>query len=93
MNSMQIAPQNQDLQPTPVGSLEKFFIDHAYKLLLTSRKYKRTKYGYLMHRKDARLILANNIKINRPFFDVILSEMVRQGLVRKGNQGVYLRDR
>jgi hypothetical protein len=74
----------------PAQSLEDLLLEYAYELLLTSRKYKRTKSGYLMHRKDARLILANNIKINRFFFDAIIMELKRQRAVRISNQGVYL---
>lgn len=74
----------------PSKSLENILIGYAYELLLASRKYKRTKSGYLIHRKDARLILANKIKINRFFFNAIISEMRRQGIVKAGNQGIYL---
>jgi len=71
-------------------SLETILLEYAYELLLTSRKYKRTKTGYLMHRSDARSILANKIKINRIFFDAIISELGRQGIVKVSNQGIYL---
>jgi hypothetical protein len=74
-------------QEKPLGDV---VVDYAYGLLLASRMYTRTKAGLLMHRKEARLILANNIKINRFFFDAIVSEMARNGLARNGNHGIYL---
>ena len=74
-------------------SLGEMIVDYAYTLLLSSRLFIGTKSGYLMHRKDARLILANNIKINRFFFEAIVSEMRRQGIIKTGNQGIYLKKR
>ncbi len=73
--------------------LSDVIVDYAFGLLLASSMYTRTKTGLLLHRKDARLILANNIKINRFFFDAIISEMARSGLARNGNHGIYLIDR
>lgn len=74
-------------------SLEDILIEHAYDVLITSRKYKRTKTGFLMHRRDARLILANNIKINRFFYEVIMAVMINRGFAKHSNQGIYLKDR
>lgn len=68
-------------------------VDYAYGLLLASKMYTRTNAGLLLHRKDARLILANNIKINRFFFDAIVSEMARNGLAMNGNHGIYIIER
>ena len=74
-------------------SLGDMIVDYAYALLLSSRLFIGTKSGYLMHRKDARLILANNIKVNRYFFDAIISELINRGLVKNSNKGLYIKNR
>ncbi len=89
--------QLEIIKNSPLGNIKRplgeLIVEYAYGILLSSRMYKRTRTGFLLHRKDARLILANNIKINRQLFDVILSEMVRKGFAKKGNQGIYLKEK
>lgn len=74
----------------PTRCLCQYFTELAYRLLSSSKTGKRTRNGILIHRKTARLILANGIRIDRNAFCMIISEMVARGLVRNKNQGIYL---
>jgi hypothetical protein len=72
--------------------LETFIVNNAHEAFISSELHKRTKRGILLHRKDARMILANNIKVNRPFFGIIIAEMEKKGLVEQNNQGIYIKE-
>lgn len=72
------------------GSLNEYFIEIAYLLFISSKNIKRTRNGNLLHRKDARFILANKIRIDRTAFDILISEMENTGLLRNRNKGIYI---
>ena len=71
-------------------SLSEYIAEYAYRLLFSSKTGKRTRNGILIHRKTARLILANGIRIDRNAFGILISEMIIKGLVKNRNQGIYL---
>lgn len=75
------------------ASFSEYILECAYRLLFSTSTSIRTGNGILIDRKTARLILSNGIRINRNAFNLIVSEMERNGLVKNGNHGIYIRDR
>ncbi len=74
-------------------SLGTFIINIAHDKLISSQMHMRTRRGNLIQRKDAHLILANKIKVNRLFFDLIIAEMEKKGIVELNNQGIYIKEK
>ena len=83
-------PKNDYNKTSKEPSISNHIIKNSYCLMSSYGLRKKKKNANFISRKDARKLIANNIKIDKNAFNILISDMQKIGLVKNGNRGIYL---